>query len=142
MHEQPLRQDSIINRLGLRLAEHLIHADDQFSPKSLPLPLLVHRRKRIRRRKSQHIRCFVFLPISGIQRAHLLVSNEYDAEPVIFGPESFPYDVQMLPQRFVIQREQLLIVFDEDFHSQLLSSERLLVPDNESGGDECQPKRA
>ncbi len=31
MHEQTIRQDSIINRLGLRLAMHLIHADDHFS---------------------------------------------------------------------------------------------------------------
>ena len=121
MHEHTVRQDSAINRLGLRLAEHLIRADNYFSQERLPLFLPAHRRKEISRRKSQHVRCFIFPPISRIQLSHFLVSNECDAEPVIFGPESFPYDLQALPQRFVIQREQLLLVSDEDFHSQLLS---------------------
>ena len=31
MDEQTIRQDSVIHRLGLRLAKHLIHADDYFS---------------------------------------------------------------------------------------------------------------
>ncbi len=31
MYEQTLRQDSVIHCLGLRLAKHLIHADDHFS---------------------------------------------------------------------------------------------------------------
>lgn len=121
MHEHMIRQDAAINRLGLRLAEHLIHADDYFSQERLTLFLPARRRKEISRRKSQHVRCFVFPPISGIQLPHFLVSNECDAEPVIFGPESLPNDVQTSPQRFAIQREQLLLIFDEDFHSQLLS---------------------
>lgn len=105
MHEQTIRQDAVINRLHLRLAKHFIHANDHFSQKCLPLFLLTRGRKETRRRKSQHIRCFVFSPISRIQRSHPLVSNECDAEPVIFGPENSPYDLQALPQRFVIQRE-------------------------------------
>ena len=142
MHEQTIRQDAAINRLHLRLAKHFIHADDHFSQKCLPLFLLTRGRKEIRRRKSQHVRCFVLPPIPGIQRSHPLVSNECDAELIIFGPENFPYDLQALPQRFVIQREQLLLVFDEDFHSQPLSWEHLLVLGSESGDDECQPERA
>ena len=142
MDKQTIRQDSAIDRLLLRLAKHLIDGDDHLTPKCLSLFLLSRPCERIRRRKSQNIRCFVFTSIPGIQRSHLLVSNECDAEPVIFGSESLPYDLQAPPQRLVIQNEQLLLVFDENFHSQRLSWGRPLVLDNESGGGGCQPEHA
>ncbi len=66
MHEQTFCQDSEINRLGLRLAKHLIHADHYFSQKCLSLFWFTHNRKEVSWRKCQHICCFVLLPISRI----------------------------------------------------------------------------